>query len=152
MITPTSTQAPLFDRLIFLGLLQFFFGLVAGLFIPMMANPRMGLSAHLEGVMNGMFLVLLGLIGNKLLLSLKWQTALFWLAVYGTFANFIAVILAAMTGFGKIMPLAGGKEGTAPVEEIISFLLITLALCMLAVCIIALLGAAKYMRRTYNKQ
>jgi len=50
------------DRLIFLGLLLFFLGLLAGLFVQNMANPRMALSAHLEGVMNGMFLVLLGLI------------------------------------------------------------------------------------------
>ena len=50
------------DRLLFLGMLLFLIGLVFALFIPMMANPRMGLSAHLEGVLNGLFLLILGLI------------------------------------------------------------------------------------------
>ena len=31
-------------------------GFITGLFVQHMANPRMGLSAHLEGVMNGMLL------------------------------------------------------------------------------------------------
>lgn len=47
-------------QLIFLGLLLFLSGLLTGLIIPFFKNPRMGLSAHLEGVMNGMFLILLG--------------------------------------------------------------------------------------------
>jgi len=47
--------------LIFLGILLFLFGLLVAFFIPVMVNPRMGLSAHLEGTMNGMFLVILGL-------------------------------------------------------------------------------------------
>lgn len=37
------------DWLLFLGILLFLFGLIIGVFIPLMANPRMGLSAHLEG-------------------------------------------------------------------------------------------------------
>ena len=43
------------------GILLFFLGLVTGLVVPMLANPRMGLSSHLEGLMNGMFLIILGL-------------------------------------------------------------------------------------------
>ncbi len=35
------------DRLLFLGVLLFFLGLVVGLLIPMMVNPRMGLTTHL---------------------------------------------------------------------------------------------------------
>jgi len=63
--------------LLFLGVLLFLLGLLIGLLIPMMTNPRMGLSAHLEGIMNGMFLVILGLIWNKLRLNGKWLTSAF---------------------------------------------------------------------------
>lgn len=45
-----------------LGLALFLLGLLTGLAIPAMKNPRMGLSSHLEAVLNGMFLVLLGLL------------------------------------------------------------------------------------------
>ena len=102
---------PYADWLLFLGILLFLLGLVIGLFIPLMTNPRMGLSAHLEGTMNGMFLIMLGLIWNKLALKENWLTAAFWLIIYGTFANFVAVTIAAITGAGKMMPIAGGKEG-----------------------------------------
>lgn len=134
------------DLLLFFGVLLFFFGLVVGLFIPMFANHRMGLSTHLEGVLNGMFLVVLGLIWNRLELSDKWVTIAFWLAIYGSFANYFAVLIAAITGYGKMMPLAGGQEGTAVVESVISFLLISLSLVMLAVCLILLTGLYKCLR------
>jgi (hydroxyamino)benzene mutase len=135
------------DRLLFLGILLFLFGLLIGLFIPMMTNPRMGLSAHLEGIMNGMFLVIMGLIWNKLVLNDKWLTFLLWLTLYGSFANFVAVSIAAFTGAGKMMPIAGGKEGTSVVEGLISFLLITLALAMIFVCLIVMTGLLRYYGR-----
>ncbi len=136
------------DRLLFLGILLFLFGLLIGLFVPMMTNQRMGLSAHLEGIMNGMFLVILGLIWNKLVLNDKWLTSAFWLILYGSFANFVAVSVAAFTGAGKMMPLAGGKEGTSVVEGLISFLLISLALAMIFVCLIVLAGLLRYLKQS----
>jgi hydroxylaminobenzene mutase len=139
------------DRLLFLGILLFLFGLLIALFIPMMTNPRMGLSAHLEGAMNGMFLVILGLIWDKLLLNDKWLASAFWLTVFGSFANFLAVSIAAVTGAGKLMPIAGGKEGTFLVEGLISFLLISLALAMIGVCLIVLMGLSRYIKRSLDK-
>lgn len=136
------------NRLLFLGILLFLFGLIIGLFIPLMTNQRMGLSAHLEGIMNGMFLVILGLIWNKLVLNDKWLTTAFWLTLYGSFTNLVAVTIAAITGAGKMMPIAGGKEGTSMVEGLISFLLISLALAMIFVCFIVLTGLLRYIRQT----
>ena len=142
-----NTQSQQANKLIFWGLFLFLCGLLAGLFVQNMANPRMALSAHLEGVMNGMFLVLLGLIWKRLILSKTLLKATFWLVVYGTFANLIAVIIAALTGFGKMIPIAGGQEGSKAVEMLISFLLMSLALCMLAVCIIVLIGFYRHMQQ-----
>ena len=131
------------ERLIFWGILLFLLGLLAGLFIPMMANPRMGVSTHLEGVMNGIFLCVLGLIWNKLNLAERWIYLGFWLALYGTFANFLAVLISAISGAGKYMPIAGGIEGAPLIESIISTLLITLTVSMLTVCLIVLAGLYK---------
>jgi hydroxylaminobenzene mutase len=44
-----------------LGLILFLIGLLTGFAVPALKNPRMALSSHLEAVLNGMFLVLLGL-------------------------------------------------------------------------------------------
>lgn len=140
----TKTQQS--EKLIFLGVLLFFLGLVAGLFIPMMANPRMGLSTHLEGIMNGLFLCVLGLIWKRLNLPDRWIYLGFWLALYGTFANFLAVLISAITGAGKLMPIAGGKDGDPFIESIISTLLITLTVSMLTVCLIVLAGLYKPQR------
>jgi (hydroxyamino)benzene mutase len=132
--------------LLFFGVLLFLFGLLIGLFIPMFANSRMGLSAHLEGVMNGMFLMILGIIWKKLILNDKWLASAYWLTLYGTFANFLAVTLAAISGAGKMMPIAGGQEGSSFVEGFISFLLISLALVMIFVCLIVLTGLYRYLK------
>ena len=134
------------NQLIFSGFVLFFLGLLIGLFIQNLTNPRMGLSAHLEGVMNGMFLMILGLIWNRLYLSRILLNTTFWLVIYGALANVLAVVIAAVTGFGKMMPIAGGREGIQPIEGLISFLLISLALSMLAACIIVLIGLYKNLR------
>jgi hydroxylaminobenzene mutase len=134
------------NRLLFFGALLFLIGLAIGLLIPIMKNPRMGLSAHLEGAMNGMFLMILGVIWNKLVLSNKWQKTAYWLFVYGSFANFTAVTIAAVTGAGKVMPIAGGKEGNSMVDGFISFLLLSLSLAMIVACSIVVSGIYRYMK------
>jgi hydroxylaminobenzene mutase len=132
------------DKLLFFGVLLFFLGLVVGLFIPMMANPRMGLSSHLEGVLNGIFLIVLGLIWDKLELSTRWLSATYWLSLFGTFANWFGVLLAAISNSGKMMPLAAGKEGAPFSEGIVTFLLVALSIAMLAICIIVMTGLFKH--------
>jgi (hydroxyamino)benzene mutase len=133
------------NQLLFAGILLFLLGLLVGFLIPVFSNPRMGLSTHLEGVLNGIFLVVLGLLWHRLALSNKLLITTFRLTIYGSFANFIAVLLGAIAGAGKMMPIAGGEEGTPIIEGIISFLLISLALAMVAVCILTLIGLYKNM-------
>lgn len=133
-------QSRLAHRLLQLGIVLFLLGLLVGLAAPVMANPRMGLSSHLEGVMNGLFLVALGLVWPRLALSSTLQQVTFWLAVYGTFANLAATLLAALTGAGAMMPIAGGRAGDATPEAVISGLLVSLALADIAVCLLVLAG------------
>jgi len=47
----------------------FLLGLLTGFVEQKFANPRMGLAAHLEGVMNGTFLVALGAVWTEVNLS-----------------------------------------------------------------------------------
>lgn len=134
------------QQILFWGIALFLLGLVAGLFIPMLQNPRMGLSSHLEGVLNGMFLVLIGLIWDKIKLSTKNLSITYWLLLYGSFANFVAVFIGAATGAGKLMPLAKGQEKGPIIEGIISFLLLSLSAAMLAACVFILSGLYKNMK------
>ena len=124
-----------------LGLALFLIGLLTGLVIPKLSNPRMGLASHLEGVLNGIFLVVLGLLWQRLNLSNGWLAITFWLAVYGSFANWLATFLAAFWGAGKLMPIAGmSRQGSARKEGAIRFLLTTLSVAMIAVCVIVIVG------------
>jgi hydroxylaminobenzene mutase len=49
-------------RLIWHGMCLFLLGLLTGFMEARVTNPRMGLAAHLEGVMNGTFLIALGAV------------------------------------------------------------------------------------------
>lgn len=132
-------------RLLQSGVALFLLGLLIGFAVPAVASPRMGLSSHMEGVMNGLFLIALGLIWDRLVLSPRLTSATFVLAVYGTFANVIATFLAAAWGAGGMMPLAGGgRVGAGWQEAVIQVLLISLALAMVLVCVFVLAG----LRRT----
>jgi len=75
-----------------------FAGLLTGLVEANFQNPRMGLAAHLEGVMNGAFLVALVRSGSGLKLSSRQQAAAYWTVLYGTYANWATTTLAAILG------------------------------------------------------
>jgi len=136
------------NQLIFLGILLFLLGLIVGLFVPMIANPRMALSSHIEGVLNGMLLVIFGLIWHKVQLSARWLKITFWLAIYGTFANWFGILVAAVFNAGGMLTVAAeGQEGPPVAEGIVNFSLISLSIAMLAVCTLVLIGLYRTMRR-----
>jgi len=129
------------NRLIYLGVFLFLLGLIIGLFVPLFGNPRMGVSSHIEGVLNGMFLVILGLIWQRIDLSHRWLKITFWLAVYGTFANCLGILIAAIFNGGKMLNiLANGQEGAPWVEGVVGFSLISLSIAMIIVSVALLIG------------
>jgi (hydroxyamino)benzene mutase len=138
---PTAAQYRTGHRLIQFGLVLFLLGLLVGFAVPYVANPRMGLASHVEGVMNGMLLMLLGLIWPRLVLPSRTLGVAFGLAVYGTFANWSATLLAAVWGAGRSMPLAApAPVATGLQENVIDFLLISLSVAIIAVTLIVLYG------------
>ena len=143
MSTPIlREEADAGHRLLQFGVALFLLGLLTGFTLPLMENPRVGLSSHLEAVLNGLFLIGLGLIWPRLLLAPAALKAVFGFAVYGTYANWLATLLAGFWGAGgAMMPLAaGGRVGTAFQEGLIAFALISLSLSMLLVSVLVLWG------------
>ena len=144
-MTPSTmeNQGATGQRLVQSGVLLFLLGLLTGFVVPLLANPRMGLSSHLEGVMNGLFLVAVGLVWPGLKLPAAALRLAFWLAIYGTFANWAATGLAAAWGAGALMPIAGGgQHGTPAQEGVITVFLVSLSIAMVAVCVLLLWGLA----------
>jgi (hydroxyamino)benzene mutase len=128
------------QRLVFFGFLLFLLGLLTGFAIPSFANPRMGMSSHIAGVLNGMFLVVLGLAWDRIRLPAAASRALFALALYGTFANWIGTGLAASFGTKSLTPFAAGPGGTPFQEGLVVAVLVSLGLAMVSVCVLTLWG------------
>jgi hydroxylaminobenzene mutase len=135
-------QLQLAHKLIRYGILLFLLGLITGFIIPALQNPRMGLSSHLEGILNGMFLALLGIIWPKLRLSNRALYVGYGLSLFGTYANWTTTFFAALWGAGaEMMPIAGAYfYGMAWQEGLIKFGLISLSFAMVIVCGILLWG------------
>jgi (hydroxyamino)benzene mutase len=104
-------------RLMFHGMLLFVLGLVTGFAEQHFANVRMGLAAHLEGLMNGTFLIALGAIWNEVRFSPPKSTIVFWIALYGTYGNWLMTILAAAFGTAALSPITGAGHSGQPWQE-----------------------------------
>ncbi len=123
------------------GIFLFLLGLLTGLGISALTNPRMGLAAHLEGVMNGILLVILGLIWKEISLPARAAAALFWLALFGTYANWGTTLLGAVFGTSKLTPIAGaGYAGAAWQEIIVAFGLVSVCIAMVLASAFVLWG------------
>src|ERR1700754_3942703 len=88
------------------GVFLFLLGLVTGLAEQQFTNVRMGLSAHLEGLMNGIFLIALGAIWSQVRLKPWAKATAFWGALYASYANWLFTTLAAVFGTKTNTPIA----------------------------------------------
>lgn len=120
-------------RLIQVGAGLFLVALFVGLAIPRFALPRLGLSTHLLGLMQGMFLMVAGLIWPRLNLSRGSSLVGSGLAIYGCLAAWTANLCGAIWAAGGAMvPLAAGAAHGTPIQEaVIKVLLISGALCLI---------------------
>lgn len=121
-------------RLVRHGFMLFLLGLLTGVAVYRLENPRMGVTAHLEGVTNGMFLVILGLAWTRLAsLSSRTQAVIFWTALIGAYSNWAVPLFSAIVGAG-FPPLAGAGFTTEPWQQPIFKASIALAVAPPIVC------------------
>jgi hydroxylaminobenzene mutase len=128
-------------RLLWHGMFLFLLGLVTGLAEPQFANTRMGLAAHLEGVMNGTFLLALGAVWGSVALSASVKNAAYWLVLYGTYANWGVTTLAAILGTGALSPItAPGRSALPWQESVVTAGFISVGITIIAATVLALYG------------
>ena len=132
-------------RLCWHGMFLFLLGLFTGLAEPQFANTRMGLAAHLEGVMNGTFLLALGAVWGGVALSASMKSATYWLVLYGTYANWGVTTLAAIFGTGALSPITAPGLAAQPwQEELVTAGFISVGIAIIAATVLILWG----LRRT----
>jgi hydroxylaminobenzene mutase len=106
-------------RLIWHGMFLFLLGLLTGFVEQQFNNPRMGLAAHLEGVMNGTFLIAVGAVWTEVRLFPRLKAGAYWSALYGTYGNWIATTLAAIFGTASLSPIIGAGHSALPWQELV---------------------------------
>jgi hydroxylaminobenzene mutase len=128
-------------KLIWHGMFLFLLGLLTGFVETKFTNPRMGLAAHLEGVMNGTFLVALGAVWMEVRLPLKLKAATYWSALYGAYINWVTTALAGAMGTGALSPITAAGHSAQPWQEtLIMALFMSVGLSIVGSSILVLWG------------
>jgi hydroxylaminobenzene mutase len=128
-------------RLMWHGMFLFLLGLLTGFAETHFTNVRMGLAAHLEGVMNGTFLLALGAIWTKVRLSPPTEAIAYWSALYGTYVNWLVTTLAAVFGTAALSPLtAAGHSGQPWQESLVKAGFMSVGIVIVASSVLVLWG------------
>lgn len=128
-------------RLMGHGMFLFLLGLLTGFAEAKLTNVRMGLAAHLEGVMNGTFLLALGAAWSHLRMTRGALTVTWWLSLYGTYMNWFFTLLAAVFGTAALSPVtAAGHTGQPWQETFITAGLMSVGIAIVAASLLLLWG------------
>lgn len=123
------------------GLFLFLLGLLNGAIIQSFKNKRMGLSAHLTGVQNGMVLLLFGFLWSRLTLPPFIVSACYWLSLYSMYSIWLGLLLAAIWGASRSAPIAGtGYRAKKYQENIVHVLIVSGSLAIIFVTITLICG------------
>src|SRR5438045_5307506 len=96
------------QRLLQMGIVFILYSSVEGFVIPYFGSPRVGLSAHTLGALQGVLLLALGLLWPKLSLRAIASRVAFWCLLYSALAVLGAYSIAAAWGVGnETIVLAG---------------------------------------------
>jgi hydroxylaminobenzene mutase len=119
----------------------FVLGLLTGFVESQFTNPRMGLAAHLEGVMNGIFLVALGSAWAEVRLSPRAKSTAYRGVLYGTYANWAFTTLAAIFGTAALSPISAAGHRAPPWQEaVVTFGFVSVGLVTVATSVLVLWG------------
>ena len=128
-------------RLLFHAFLLFLLGLLTGIAVPQFKNTKLGLAAHLEGLMNGMYLALLAFAWKELRASPRTQRLIFGLSLFGTYLNWFATGLAGVFGTSPLTPISGAGYSAEPWQAVlISVMLVSLSLTMITALVLVVLS------------
>jgi hydroxylaminobenzene mutase len=116
---------PIPQQFLISGSVLFLLSLLSGFAMPFLANPRMGVSAHVAGLESGMALWALGLMWQRVALPAGAQRTAQVVAVAGLYAIFISLFLAALWGTSRATPIAGAGHQASVMRETMVTVLLT---------------------------
>ncbi|MBI2436005.1 MAG: hydroxylaminobenzene mutase [Candidatus Hydrogenedentes bacterium] len=101
------------------GMLLFLLGLLTGILVPHFAVPRLGLSAHIAGVQNGLVLLIIGLLWPKLVLGPALLLLARAFSILGMYLLWLALLLCALWSAGRATPIAAAGQEASPAQEML---------------------------------
>ena len=123
------------------GVFLFLLGLLAGLIEQKFSNPRMGLAVHLEGLMNGTFVVAIGAVWAEVRLPVRSIRLTFWTLLYGSYVNVLVTALAATFATAAMTPLTGAAQPARNWQEaLVTAGFISVGISMIAASALLLWG------------
>jgi hydroxylaminobenzene mutase len=99
----------------------------------------MGLAAHLEGLMNGTFLIALGAIWTEVSLPPLAKGTTYWVVLCGRYANWLFTTLTAVFGTAASSPtIAAGYRGQSWQESLVGagFLSVAVSIIIASICVL----------------
>ncbi|HYC90423.1 MAG TPA: hypothetical protein VEO54_14495 [Thermoanaerobaculia bacterium] len=115
--------------------------LLGGFAMPLFRNPRLGLTAHVVGVMGGLVLIAVGALAASFALRPRASAVMMASWVYTAYANWVASLIGAFTGASRLTPIAGaGTTGDALSETVVSLLLASLSVTSIVGTALAVWG------------
>lgn len=127
-----------------LGFVLILLALCTGLGMPWFVNPRLGLASHIVGITGGLVLIALGALAGAFTLGRRSAGVMMGAWVYAAYANWLACLLGAITGASRLTPIAGaGTKGDPLAENVVAFLLQSLALAAIVGTALAVWGFRK---------
>jgi (hydroxyamino)benzene mutase len=100
-----------------MGMYLFLLGLLIGFAEGQVINPRMALAAHLEGLMNGTFLIALGAVWPHVRLPSRLTTGDILDRTVWDLRNVIFTTFAAVVGASSLSPITGVDHSATPWQE-----------------------------------
>ncbi len=127
-------------RLLWHGVLLVLLALLTGLLVPVVTSPRLALSAHVGGIMNGMLLILAGLLWQELRLAPRQQATACRLLLFGMYAIWAFILLAAAFGASYANPIAGAGHSAPAWQEALT----TIGIVSGALAVLGAIGLILY--------
>ena len=88
-----------------------------------------------------MFLIIVGLMADRVQLSTRASAVCVGLLLYGTFVNWITTTTAGILGASQAMPIAGAGHHAAPVvEQVVMAVSVTVGIAMILAVAMLLFG------------
>ena len=112
-----SALTPQARSLAITGAALFMAGLLQGAVVDHFANPRMALSAHLDGVQSGMAVMIAALFWHHAVLGAAAERVARWTLAVGMVGLWVALTLSAITGASDSLPMAGEGYAAEPTAE-----------------------------------